>query len=106
MERHDPDATRHRDEARATDTIRGQLDARGVELDGRESPMHLADLLAAVEVFERAVAARGGDSMTNAPDSRHPDDYRLVLPKRSNDETVAEYTRRILSAADRVAPRP
>lgn len=102
--RDDIDPGQRRDEARATETIRGQLAGRDIPLVGDESPRHLADLLAAVEEFERAVAARGGDSMTNAPDSRHPDDYRLVLPARAHDESVGEYTRRILAAAARVAP--
>lgn len=96
------DRAQARDENRAAETIRGQLVERDVRLDGNESPEALADLLTEVERFEAAVAALGGDSMTNAPDSRHPTDRRLVLPERRDDESVARYGARINAAAERL----
>jgi len=96
------DRVQARDEARAAETIRGQLLERRVLLDGDESPEQLADLLTVVQRFEAAVAAVGGDSMNNAPDSRHPDDRRLVLPARRDDESAVRYAARVKSAAERL----
>lgn len=108
MKRDDEHRTSDRDElgraharevTRAAETIRGQLLERGVRIDGNEAPEDLADLLTEVQRFESAVAAVGGDSMTNAPDSRYPDDRRLVLPSRYADESVVRYAARINAAA-------
>ncbi len=99
-DRVDPMAAR--DEARATATITGQLVQRGVRLHGDESPEELADLLTDVERFEAAVAAIGGDSMRNAPDSALPEDRRLVLPARAEDESVVRYAARVAAAAERL----
>ena len=46
--------------------------------------------------------ARGGDTLTNAPDSAEPDNPAFVLPERREQEAVAAYVRRILSAAERL----
>ena len=46
---------------------------RGVLLFGDETDDELADLWSAVDGFESMVEARGGDTMTNAPDSAEPD---------------------------------
>jgi hypothetical protein len=51
-----------------------------------------------VERFESIVESRGGDSMTNSPDSSEPDNPAFVLPERRAREPAAEYTARILSA--------
>jgi hypothetical protein len=91
-----------RDEARAAAAISGQLTQRGVLLHGDESPAELADLLSDVERFEAAVAAIGGDSMRNAPDSAMPEDRRLVLPARGDDESVVRYGARVAAAAERL----
>jgi len=89
-----------RDESRAVETLRGQLTKRGVRLFGNESPDDLGDLAEEVERFERAVAALGGDSMRNAPDSAMPEDRRLVLPRRLDDESVIRYAARINAATE------
>ena len=101
-ERDEIDRAAERDERIAGETIRGQLVARDVELDGEEAPEQLANLLTAVEEFERAVAVLGGDSMTNAPDSTDADDPELVLPRRRDDERVDPYTARVAAAASRL----
>jgi hypothetical protein len=87
---------------RAAETIEGQLTGRDVRLLGDETPEELADMLTAVQTFESTVAALGGDSMTNAPDSRYPDDRRLVLPQRADDETARAYIRRVTAAAEQL----
>ena len=43
--------------------------------------------------------ARGGDTMTNAPDSAEPDNPAFVLPERKARESARDYTRRILDGA-------
>jgi len=101
-ERDEIDRVSERDERAASDTIRGQLIERDVRLNGDETPEQLAELLTAVQEFERAVAVLGGDSMTNAPDSADVDDPDFVLPQRRDDERVGSYTSRISAAAARL----
>jgi hypothetical protein len=94
----------HRDEERdhAADMAYSQLRQRGLNVTGEESALDLATLLESVERFEAAVSALGGDRMTNAPDSNQPDDARLVIPMRRDDEGVREYVRRIDAATERL----
>ena len=99
------DLNPHRDEDRehAADMAYSQLRQRGVEVTGDEPIGELASLLEAVERFESAVSALGGDRMTNAPDSAQPDDPRLVLPRRKDGERVGAYAERVSVAADELA---
>ena len=91
----------HRSEerVRAQQHVAELLARRGVLLAGDETGMELADLWSAVDQFESIVEARGGDTMTNAPDSREPDNPGFVLPERQERESAGDYTRRILEAA-------
>jgi hypothetical protein len=74
---------------------------RGVDAsDG--STDTVVDLLEAVEEFERRVIARGGDLMLDTPPSTQPDNPLFVLPRRSGDESVLEFTKRVRAAADRL----
>ena len=100
VERSSPHPIRARDEARAAGNIADQLVERGVRLLGSETPAELGDLIEEVERFERAVAALGADSMINAPDSTRPEDRRLVLPERRDDESVIRYAARVNAAAE------
>jgi hypothetical protein len=97
----DQDLNPHRQEeqARARQHAAGVLAARGVLLFGNESDDELADLWSAVDRFESIVELRGGDTMTNAPDSAEPDNPLFVLPERKARESASDYTRRILEAA-------
>jgi hypothetical protein len=90
---------RGEEQARARDHTADILARRGVLLFGDESDDELADLWTAVERFEMTVEARGGDTMTNAPDSAEPDNPAFVLPERKGRESAGDYTRRILEAA-------
>ncbi len=94
----------HRDEdrAHAAEMAYSQLKQRGISVTGDESADDLATLLEAVERFEGAVSALGGDRMTNAPDSAQPDDPRLVIPARNDDESVRDYTRRVDGATEQL----
>ncbi|HYF39295.1 MAG TPA: hypothetical protein VD930_06400 [Gemmatimonadales bacterium] len=90
---------RGEEQTRAREHAAEILARRGVLLNGDESDEELADLWSAVERFESMVEARGGDTMTNAPDSAEPDNPAFVLPERKARESARDYTRRILEAA-------
>ena len=91
---------REEDQQRAAESIAGWLTERDIALTGDESAEQLVTLLDAVESFERAVAARGGDSMTNALDSADPDFDAYVLPRRREDESADAYIGRVRQAVE------
>jgi len=80
--------------------IAGRLLQKGVDVNEDEDPGLLADLLSAVEKFETAVEARGGDLFVNTPSSADPQNPEFVIPARKADENVEGYIRRINEAAD------
>src|SRR5580765_6036013 len=86
-------------QARAREHNLDVLGQRGVRLFGAESDEELAELWSAVDRFESVVEARGGDTLTNAPDSAEPDNPAFVLPERKARESARDYTRRILEGA-------
>jgi hypothetical protein len=90
---------RGEEQVRAREHTADILGQRGVLLNGDETDDELADLWSAVDRFESLVEARGGDTMTNAPDSSEPDNPAFVLPERKAREAAGDYTRRILEAA-------
>lgn len=90
---------RGEEQLRAREHAADVLARRGVLLFGNESDEELAELWSAVDRFELIVEARGGDTMTNAPDSAEPDNPSFVLPERKARESAGDYTRRILEAA-------
>ena len=98
------DLNPHRDEERrhATEIMEAQLRQRGIRVLGNESSEETADLLSAVERFEATVSALGGDLVTNDPRSHDPENRKLVIPRRNDDESASAYARRILEAASRL----
>jgi hypothetical protein len=90
------------DRERATELQAARLRGRQVPLTGRETSDDIVEMTTAVERFEAAVMALGGDSMTNAPDSHDPDDEALVLPRRRDGEDARDYAERVTAAADRL----
>jgi hypothetical protein len=86
--------------------VADRLRRRGIPLTGDERPEDLADLLAAVERFESAVEARGGDLMVDDLKSSQPDDPHFVLPARMPDEPARDYVARIDVAAQAVRQHP
>ena len=98
------DLNPHRAEerARATALQAARLRERQVPLTGDETSEEIADMATAIERFEAAVMAVGGDSMTNAPDSRDPDDEALVLPRRREGEDPRAYAARVNQYAERL----
>ena len=89
---------RAEEQTRAREHAADILLQRGVRLTGDESDEELADLWSAVDRFESLVEARGGDTMTNAPNSAEPDNPAFVLPERNARESARDYTQRIFEA--------
>lgn len=90
---------RNQERERAREHAADVLAQRGVLLFGDESDDEVAELWSAVDRFESVVELRGGDTMTNSPDSSEPDNPAFVLPERKARESARNYTRRILEAA-------
>ena len=94
------DPHRREEIAAAAVEISGRLLQKGIEVSSDEDPAELADLLSAVERFERGVENRGGDLFVNSPTSTDPQDPAFVLPARRADESVGDYIRHINEAAE------
>ena len=88
--------------AEVTDRLR----RRGIALTESEKPEELADLLSAVERFEDAVEAHGGDLMVDDLKSAQPDDRHFVLPRRGDGEAVRAYITRIDEATAKLRRHP
>jgi hypothetical protein len=68
----------------------------------RETGAQLDDLLTAVDRFEAAVIARGGDLFVNSPSSHPPEDPEFVVPQRVPGEDPEAYAARINAGAERL----
>lgn len=86
--------------------VADRLRRRGIPVSDDERPEELADLLAAVEDFEKEVEARGGDLMVDDLNSSEPDDPHFVLPARGADESVRDYIARVEAASAVVREHP
>ena len=95
-ERH-PHRAAEREHARAE--FESRLRDRRISIAGGESDADLIAIVNAVEEFESRVSQLGGDTFVNTPESSEPDDARLVLPARRDDESAAAYAERIRKAA-------
>jgi hypothetical protein len=85
--------------------MEGWLRSRAVTLTGEESDDGIARMVDAIERFEDAVVAAGGDLMVDTPESSRPEHPGLVLPRRGDDEAADQYADRIIVAAAKVAAR-
>jgi len=94
------------DEDRAAAEVADRLRQRGVSVTGAERSDDLADLLSAVERFEKTVEAHGGDLMVDDLKSAQPDDRHFVVPRREARETVRAYIGRIDEATARLRRHP
>jgi hypothetical protein len=90
---------------RVAENVADQLRQRGVDVRDEDGESDLGMLLTAAQHFARAVAANGGDSFTNTPESTQPDNPEFVMPQRSDDESAVEYARRIEGEAQRLKAR-
>jgi len=103
----DPHRAEEQDAAVAE--VAGRLRRRGIAVTGAEDSDDLANLLAAVEQFELAVEAHGGDLMVDDLRSSRPDDPHYVVPRRAHGEVIRAYIGRIDDATAslrRHPPRP
>jgi hypothetical protein len=92
----------NRDVARVAQEMAARLRTRNVAVFDTDSPDDIVQLLEAVEDFERAVEAQGGDLMVDEPPANgapQPDDPHFLLPKRGADESVSGYVQRLRAAA-------
>jgi len=88
---------------RVREELESRLTSDGILLNGTESDAQIIALSNALESFDTARQRVGGDSMVNTIESSRPDDPRLVLPSRRDDESVDQYIGRIREATRRLA---
>jgi hypothetical protein len=86
--------------------VAARLRSRGITVTGAENPQDLVNLLSAVERFEAAVEAHGGDLMVDDLKSSQPDDRHFVVPRRAHGEAVRAYISRIDAATARLRRHP
>ena len=94
--------------SRAAELLAGRLSSLGITLDGSETPEALEQLVEAIERFEDAVEARGGDLMVDEPprgQKGRPDDARFRLPLRHADESAKAYVERLSQASANLRSR-
>src|SRR2546425_5725122 len=103
MDRYDEEAE---ERAAAVAEVAARLRSRGIAVTGAEGPEELADLLSAVERFEAAVEAHGGDLMVDDLKSAEPDDRPLVGPRRAPGEAGRKYLGRIDEATAQLRRHP
>ena len=86
---------------RVTQEIADRLRARGIQVLDSDSPEDVVQMLEALEGFESAVEAAGGDLMMDEPPRNHggePDDPHFLLPRRNKGESAADYLTRLTAA--------
>ncbi|MEO7217090.1 MAG: hypothetical protein ABI026_02775 [Gemmatimonadaceae bacterium] len=96
------DSIRREERASLHSELLARLEQKGVRLDAKGSDAEVADLLSAIDNFDGAVELSGGDTMVDSPDSSEPERPEWVLPHPRDDESVASYTMRVNSAAERL----
>ena len=102
-------AAREDDVRRVSREFAGRLQTLGIRLTGTERPEELLELVEAVDRFESAVEAQGGDLMVDeGPGGRttQPDDPHFALPLREEEESVGHYLDRLARATDDVRRHP
>lgn len=83
---------------RVREQLAARLLNRGVHIHSQDTSDALGTLTEAVEEFEAAVEARGGDLMVDEPPAGHkadPDNAAFVLPQRTSSESAHSYASRI-----------
>ena len=97
------------DVRRVSRDLADRLETLGIRLTGTERSNELLDMVEAVDRFEAAVEAHGGDLMMDeGPRGRtsEPDDPHFALPVRAEHESVAQYLKRLARATDAVRRHP
>jgi hypothetical protein len=98
QEQRDLNPNRVEEERHAREEADYRLRERGIEVTARDRDEEVADLLDAVERFEAAVEARGGDLFVDRLGSPEPENPAFVPPKRRADESAFDYRARIETA--------
>jgi hypothetical protein len=83
--------------------VAARITARGVRLNGDETSDEITAIADALERFERAVEARGGDLMVDEPPPGQlgrPDETRFRLPVRGKGVSAAQYVLILSRAVD------
>jgi hypothetical protein len=83
---------------RAMQEAQRRLADRGVSVSMRDDSNLVAQVLEAVEQFEREVERQGGDLMVDTGYAEQPDDPKFLLPKRAHGETLNAYSLRVEDA--------
>ena len=100
----------NRDVARVSAELVNRLRTRGIDAFDADTPDDLAMLVDAVDEFETAVEARGGDLMVDEPPrgttGAQPDDRDFLLPARAADESASRYRERLRQATAAVREHP
>ena len=104
-EQRDLNPNRVEEERHARQEAEYRLSERGIRVDRADSDEEVADLLEAIERFEAAVEAKGGDLFVNRIRSSEPEDPAFVPPERLEGESAADYRRRIETATDALRGR-
>ena len=94
----DLDPHRREERKAAAEELAGRIRTKGIHIRGNENAAELDDILTAIDEFESAVMARGGDLMNNSPQSTDPTNPEYVLPQRKAGEPAAEYVSRLRTA--------
>jgi hypothetical protein len=104
-EQRDLNPNRVEEERQARQEAEYRLSEREIRVDRADSDEEVADLLEAIERFEAAVEAKGGDLFVNRIGSSEPEDPAFVPPERLEGESAADYRRRIETATDALRGR-
>ena len=102
------DLNRHRvdEERRARTELAERLADRGITIGASDSDEDVVELWEAVEAFERAVEARGGDLMVDTAPAKQPDNPQFVIPQREGSESLGALRARIEAATSRLDGPP
>jgi len=102
-------ASDNEDVRRVSGELAARLTRLGIRVIGTERPEQLLDMVEAIERFEAAVEARGGDLMMDegpGGQTTQPDERQFALPIRRDHESVAHYLERLARATDEVRRHP
>lgn len=94
----DLDPHRREERRAAAEELAGRIRIKGIRVQGNEGAAALDDIMTAIDEFESAVIARGGDLMSNSPDSTDPENPEYVIPQRKSGEAPSAYVERVRSA--------
>ncbi|HYV97027.1 MAG TPA: hypothetical protein VE967_06210 [Gemmatimonadaceae bacterium] len=90
---------------RNVEEVTAKLRTRGVSVFESDSTRDIVNLLEAVEEFEHAVEAAGGDLMMDEPPAgtvAQPDHPGFAIPQRRDGESVEEFAGRLADVAERL----